>query len=216
MRSPNECAKCGRPTVGGYGLCQSCRDSMPPLRVEVIKHTDIAEAHACISSTMAAEKVLRSTLRDIYMWEHSITRSQIFSIQLINVPSFVSIHLVRHITIQPYVVSHRPDRGGTGDEGRYTPVNHRFIANAEAILDMARRRLCFQASPETRDTMLAVKEAIRAVDPDLAHWMVPHCVYRGGSCPEPKPCGRYLVGRPRSEDDEAMMRAPGRWIDECR
>lgn len=207
----NECAKCGRPTQAGYGLCPACRKAQPAMLVGATKHTDVNEAHACIASTMADEKNLCSTLRDIYMWEHSITRSQIFSIQLINIPSFVSVHLVRHITIQPYVVSHRPDRGGTGDEGRYTPVNHRFIANAEAILDMARRRLCFKASPETRDTMISVKEAIRIVDPDLAHWMVPHCVYRGGICPEPKPCGSYLVSRPRSEDGEIEMRTPGRW-----
>ena len=181
------------------------------MKAEAIKHTTIEEAHACIRSTMAGETVLKSTLREIYSWEHSITRSQIFSIQLTDVFSFVSVHLARHVTTVPFVMSKRDDRGGTGDENRHTLVNHRFIANAEALLNMARRRLCYKASPETREAMIAIKEAVRAVDPDLAYYMVANCVYRGGICPEPKPCGNYRVRRFKGEEDElAMMIGGGR------
>ncbi len=176
------------------------------MKVAVVKHTGIEEAYACIQSTILKERVLRSTLKDIYEWEHSITRSQIFSVQLIDVFNFVSVHLVRHVTIQPYVTSHREERGGTGDEGRYTLVNHRFITNAEALLDLAKKRLCFQASPETRDAMLAIKDQIRVFDPGLAHWMIPACVYRGGICREPKACGKYKVRRSNGELDEISMR----------
>lgn len=165
------------------------------MQVIVKKHTDIEEAYECMRSTMLREKAIKSTLRDIYSWEHSITRSQIFSVQLIDVPTFVSVHLVRHVTTQPFVVGHRIDRGGDGKEDRYTPVNHRFICNAESLMHMARRRLCYQSAKETRDTMLQIKEAVRLVDPDLAYFMVPNCVYRGGYCPEPKPCGKYAVRR---------------------
>lgn len=172
----------------------------------VKKHTDIEEARACIESTMAAEFVSQSTLRQIYSWEHSITRSQIFSVQLIDVPTFVSVHFVRHVTTVPFVRSKRIDRDGDGTEDRFTPVSHRFICNAEALLNMARRRLCFKASPETRGWMIRIKEKIREVDPDLAHYMVPNCVYRGGLCPEPKPCGNYAVRRFGGEDDEMAMR----------
>lgn len=163
------------------------------MRVEIKKHTDLEEARACIESTMAAEFVSESNLHDIYRWEHSITRSQIFSIQLIDVPTFVSVHLVRHVTTIPFVRSHRTDRGGTGTEDRYTPVSHRFIANAESILHIARRRLCYKASKETREVVLEIKRKLLKVDPDLAYYMVPNCVYRGGYCPEPKPCGNYAV-----------------------
>lgn len=176
------------------------------MQVEVKKHTDIEEAYECMRSTMLDERVIKSNLRDIYHWEHSISRSQIFSVQLVDVFTFVSVHLTRHVTTQPYVVGRRIDRGGTGDEGRYTLVNHRFIANAEALLNMARRRLCFQAAAETREAMLQIKEAIRQVDSDLAHYMVPNCIYRGGICPEPKPCGNYRVRRFGGEDDEKALR----------
>jgi len=169
------------------------------------KHTDLAEAHACIESTMGAEFVSKSTLKQIYSWEHSITRSQIFSIQLIDIPTFVSVHLVRHVTTTPFVRSKRIDRDGTGQENRFTPVNHRFIANAESILHIARRRLCYKASPETREVVLLLREKMKLVDPDLAYYMVPNCVYRGGICPEPKPCGNYKVQRFLGVDDERCM-----------
>lgn len=170
------------------------------------KHTDLAEAHACIESTMGAEFVAKSTLKQIYMWEHSITRSQIFSIQLIDIPTFVSVHLVRHVTTTPFVRSMRIDRGGNGFEDRHTPVNHRFIANAESILHIARKRLCYQASEETREVVLVLREKMKEVDPDLAYYMVPNCVYRGGICPEPKPCGNYTIRRFKGVEDEERMR----------
>ena len=176
------------------------------MKVIVKKHTDIAEAHLCIESTMGAEFVSFSSLKQIYSWEHSITRSQLFSIQLIDVHTFVSVHLVRHVTTTPFVRSKRTDRDGDGTEDRYTPVNHRFICNAESLLHIARRRLCWQASTETRDCVIQIKEKIREIDPDLAHYMVPNCVYRGGICPEPKPCGRYKIKRFGGEDDEIKMR----------
>jgi len=100
----------------------------------------------------------------------------------------------------------RLDRGGDGYEDRYTLVNHRFIANAESILHIARRRLCFKASEETHETVKFMKEKIREIDPDLAHYMVPNCVYRGGICPEPKACGNYRVRKFGGEDDEQQMR----------
>jgi len=176
------------------------------VNVIVKKHTDLEEAHACIESTMGAEFVSKSTLKQIYSWEHSITRSQIFSIQLIDVPTFVSVHLCRHVTTTPFVRSKRVDRDGDGTENRYTPVNHRFICNAESLLHIARRRLCYQASLDTREVVKMIKEKIREIDPDLAHFMVPNCVYRGGICPEPKPCGNYKVKRFSGEDDEKKMR----------
>ena len=38
------------------------------MEVIVKKHTDIVEAHACIESTMGAEFVAKSTLKQIYSW----------------------------------------------------------------------------------------------------------------------------------------------------
>ena len=72
---------------------------------------------------------------------------------------------------------------------RYAPTDLAFIINAEALINMAHKRLCTKASVETRTLMAMIAhEAIRE-DPDLAGHLVPQCIWRGGICPEPKSCG---------------------------
>ena len=62
-------------------------------------------------------------------------------------------------------------------------------ANAQALINISRKRLCSCAAAETREAWKQVKAAIREVDPVLADKMVPECIYRG-FCPEfMNPCG---------------------------
>ena len=173
---------------------------------DIIKHTDINDAWAAIESTMFEGFEAKAPLKQIYMWMHSPIRTQVFSIQLKSIYSFVSVHLARHVTTVPFVQSKRTDRGGTGTEDRYSLVNHRIFCNAEALMNMAHKRLCYQASSETREVMLMIVGEIERVDPELAYHMVPNCVYRGGICPEPKPCGNYKIRRFKGEEDELSMR----------
>ena len=72
---------------------------------------------------------------------------------------------------------------------RCAPTDLSFIINAEALMNMAHKRLCSKASPETRKLMAMIKHEIEVVDPALARHLVPMCVYRGGICSEPKSCG---------------------------
>lgn len=72
---------------------------------------------------------------------------------------------------------------------RYAPTDIAFIANAEALINMAHKRLCAKASPETRGIFRQICELVEEQDPDLYKHLVPQCVYRGGICPEPKGCG---------------------------
>ena len=65
---------------------------------------------------------------------------------------------------------------------------HECFANAQAIMFISRRRLCSQASPETREAWRAVVGEIAKIEPELAECCVPECVYRG-FCPEFKSCG---------------------------
>lgn len=73
---------------------------------------------------------------------------------------------------------------------RYTPTDLAFIADAEALMNMAHKRLCTKASPETREVMQAICDLVEECDPDLYPHLVPQCV-RFGFCPEPRPC-RYI------------------------
>ena len=77
---------------------------------------------------------------------------------------------------------------------RYAPTDIAFIINAEALINMAHKRLCAKASAETRDLMTKIALEIAIVDPELAEHLVPQCVFRGGLCTEPKTCGWIYSG----------------------
>ena len=72
---------------------------------------------------------------------------------------------------------------------RYTKVNLGLFINAQALINMAKDRLCSDASAETREIFKAIKEEITKVDPDLAQFLVPRCIYRGGICNSLSSCG---------------------------
>lgn len=171
-----------------------------------VKLTDIDLMHRACESTMQAGKTSSVTLDSMYRCEHSPIRTQVFWIEMDDVPTFVSVHFVRHkIGIEHFCRSNREDRGGNGEANRHTPMRHSVLVNAESLINMARKRLCYQAHPETRAVMLAIREAVREVDPDLARYMVPSCVYRGGYCPELRPCGNYKVRRYDPDEIEALI-----------
>lgn len=167
------------------------------MKIEVSKITTLADAHLAIESTMHAGFEAKCTLDQLYRWEHSPSRTQMFWINMIEIPTFVSVHFVRHAAVgqQHFVMSNRADRGGAGDEevNRLSPVNHRMLLNAQHLIDMSRRRLCYKASKETWEIMHDIRSEISRIDFDLCMYMVPNCVYRGGYCSEPKPCGEYNV-----------------------
>lgn len=166
------------------------------MHIEIIKHTCLADARRAIEFTTGGRFQPRADLANVYGWNHSITRTQMFSVLMYNIPTFVSVHFVRHkIGVEHFVQSNRPDRNGDAKADRSTPVNHMMFCNAEALANMAHRRLCFQASPETRETMLEIKRVLQGVDADLVKHLVPLCQFRGGICAEPRTCGEYEIKR---------------------
>lgn len=176
------------------------------MEVYAVKLTDVELMRRACESTMQAGKTSRVALDAMYRCEHSPIRTQLFWLEMDDVPTFVSVHCVRHkIGIEHFCRSNREDRGGDIDANRHTPVRHSVLVNAEALITMARKRMCYQAHPETRGAMLKIREAVRTVDPDLARYMVPNCVYRGGYCPELKPCGNYKVRRYDPAEIEALI-----------
>lgn len=72
-------------------------------------------------------------------------------------------------------------------------------ANAQALINISRRRLCNCASKETREAWIQVKEAVAEIDPVMASKMVPECIYRG-FCPEfIEPCGYSKTDKYKEE-----------------
>lgn len=82
---------------------------------------------------------------------------------------------------------------------RLAPTDLCFIINAEALINMAHKRLCHKASAETFAVMESLRAHIKNIDPDLAKHLVPMCVYRGGICPEPNSC-HAIAGKSGQEE----------------
>lgn len=125
--------------------------------------------------------------------EHSPIRNVTYYISFTNIRQWVTVHLVRHwLNFIPFVHSQREDRrvlDCSRDELPQGSLNDMDVmANAQALINVSRKRLCGRASKETREAWIAAKEAVRKVDPIMADKMVPNCVYRG-FCPELECCG---------------------------
>ena len=131
--------------------------------------------------------------------EHSPIRLLEFDWSWFDIKQWVTAHLVRHHEgCEKFVHTQRGDRRKiledygveTRDELPQGALNSMdMTANAQALINISRKRLCNCASRETREAWTQVKEAIAEVDPILASKMVPECLYRG-FCPEfMNPCG---------------------------
>lgn len=66
-----------------------------------------------------------------------------------------------------------------------------MTCNAQAFINISRKRLCRCASPETRHAWESAIDYLKEVDPMLASVCVPECIYRG-FCPEFDRCCGYV------------------------
>lgn len=135
----------------------------------------------------------------ILLAEHSPIRLLEYDFGWEKIRQWVTAHFVRHHEgCEKFVHSQRGDRRAileeynveTRDELPQGALNDMDMsANAQALINISRKRLCNCASKETREAWIAVKESIRKIDPIMADKMVPECIYRG-FCPEfLSPCG---------------------------
>lgn len=129
--------------------------------------------------------------RKLILSEHSPIRRMKFYWRWCDLKSWVSVHFVRHkIGIEHWVTTQRTDRTGINRDElpQGALVNHASEADAQALINISRKRLCGCASPETREAWQAVKKEVAKTEPELASCMVKECVYRG-FCPEMNCCG---------------------------
>lgn len=125
--------------------------------------------------------------------KHSPIRTLEFCFRLTNIPSWVSVHLVRHVHAVPFVKSQRNDRQKKYDRTKApqdSPVDMCYFVNAEELMTIANKRLCNQASAETRMLVSMMCKAVEEVCPEFKGLLVPLCEYRNGLCTEMFPCGR--------------------------
>lgn len=126
---------------------------------------------------------------------HSPIRYLVYSFYIKGIPYWVSTHLVRHHEgFQPYVKSQRNDRQTEYDRNsarQDSPVDMIIDINAEALMNLANKRLCAKASAETRDVVRRMCDLAAGATPELESLLVPDCVRHNGVCYEMKPCGRW-------------------------
>ena len=131
-------------------------------------------------------------------WKHQMLLAEHSPIRLVHIKYtwkmlkyWISVHLVRHnIGVTHFVCTQRSDRTGINrDEKRQdSPVTHMIHLNAQACISISKARLCFKASPETRNAWLELLNSIKDSEPELHSVCVKSCVY-SGFCPEIKSCG---------------------------
>lgn len=139
------------------------------------------------------------TLEKIYNTLHSPARTQWFKIKLYDIPQSVSVHFVRHNVggVLHFVRTKRPDRNPNGTEKQMTlkdyralPTDHLMWINAESLINLAHKRLCFKSEKPTVEVMRVIVNTMYTVDPDLFPHLVPQCIHLN-KCPELKTCGFF-------------------------
>lgn len=173
---------------------------MPEVSVEILRHPTDEDWRRCkmlalntIGRKYAGSEVTDGWKRKILRSEHSPIRTLMFTIRM-ELPYWVSVHFCRHkYGVEHYVSSQRNDRQDKYDRTRAPQgafVVHVMDINTAELMQMARMRLCRQASVETRMVMTLIRDAVIETNPEFADFLQPKCVIHGG-CNEFVPCGYW-------------------------
>jgi thymidylate synthase ThyX len=173
----------------------------------------------CTLNTVG-KKLKSSTTQVNYDWkiklleaEHSPIRELWFGFKM-EIPYWVAMHFRTHqlseapypqfqLDIRPdfkndYISTQRDDRNRNdiprGKKPQDEIVSYIMSINAPALVNMAHRRLCKQASPETRQVMQMIVDEVVKVCPEMKNVLVPLCKYRNGKCTEMFSCKEVQNG----------------------
>ena len=170
------------------------------MKVELLKYPterDLLWCKQCCLNTVGKVTEKQPTeewLKKLVEAEHSPIRELWFGVKM-EIPYWVSVHFVRHhIGVNHYVQTQRNDRQNEYDRTQAPQeemVSHIMSLNAQELIFMAHKRLCTQASKETREVMQMICDEVIKVAPYMKDVLVPLCGYRNGKCTELFPCGKY-------------------------
>lgn len=167
------------------------------MKVEMIKYPTEEDWHFCKECTLntVGKKTVvnepdRQWKHKMLASEHSPIRTLWFAFRL-EIPYWVSVHLVRHkIGVEHFVSTQRSDRTGEdrNEKTQDAIVSHIIYINAQELMNMAHKRLCKCASPETQEVVREMSDLVQKQCPEFEWLLVPNCVYRGGKCDEMFSC----------------------------
>lgn len=173
---------------------------------------DLARATVNKPPADASKEVSIKFRKSILLAEHSPIRVLNFGL-ILSLKSWISVHFVRHkIGVEHFVTTQRDDRTGIprDEKPQAAPVKHSMFLNAQALITISRKRLCFNAHPETRKEWVDVKRSVATIDPEVASVMVAECIYRG-FCPEMSKCKEKFDENPKFKRDLEAYRANAGW-----
>ena len=127
--------------------------------------------------------------KSILISEHSPIRDISVKFSWKNIKYWVAMHWKTH-KWESRVDSQRNDRQSLYDREKAPQdalIDFYGDPNIQHTIDTWRKRLCYMASPETREYAEDFKRSLHEVEPEWADVLVPNCVYRCG-CPEPNGC----------------------------
>lgn len=165
----------------------------------------VDDCRTTVSKPPLGKEPSSSFKRGILIAEHSPIRDIHIRWCWLSIKSWIATHFARH-KWECFISTQRNDRQQRYDRNsapQDAPVDFSGDANAQALIDTSRKRLCRMAAPETRTYWEDLKREVRAVEPEISDVMVPNCVYRGG-CPELGGCKFYAAFVERCLTDEGL------------
>lgn len=148
----------------------------------------VDDCRATVGKESLGKEPSKKFKRAILIAEHSPIRDISIKWRWKDMPHWVTVHWVRH-KWEKFVRTQRADRTGVPRDKlpQDEPQTFTGEANTQALIDTMRKRLCRQASEETRHYAEDLKAQLWEREPEIADVLVPNCVYRCG-CPEMTPC----------------------------
>jgi hypothetical protein len=150
------------------------------------------DCRATVGKDPLGKEPSRKFKREILLSEHSPIRAIEIKFRWKDIPYWVAMHWKTH-KWESRTNTQRNDRQQVYDRGKApqdAPVTFIGEPNIQNLIDTWRKRLCYQASPETREHAEDFKTELHNREPEIADVLVPNCVYRCG-CPEATGCGWY-------------------------
>lgn len=152
------------------------------MKVEILKHPTEEDWTLCKQVTLVtvSKGMVNPPTNEwkVKMLEacHSPIRTLQFCFKLTDIPSWVATHLVRHVHAVPFVSSQRNDRQENYDRNaarQDAPVTMAWYMNAEELITICHKRLCYQASKETREVIMQIVQEVLKVNPEFKSVLVP-------------------------------------------
>lgn len=152
----------------------------------------VNDCRATVKKDPISKDPSREFKRRIVLSEHSPIRDISVKFWWQGIKYWVAMHWKTHHW-ESRVDSQRNDRQSRYDREKApqdAPVDFYGDPNIQHTIDTWRKRLCRQASQETREYAEDFKFVLHGAEPEWADVLVPNCIYRCG-CPEMNNCGWF-------------------------